>query len=88
MGVHGVRVVSASLFNCSSLKSSKNRGKYPKAFFSEKKRVFSAKWVRILPESLQIGCAHLGGPYFHNSWFAFKKGQPLVTLIVTFDCVV
>ena len=36
----------------------------------------STKWVRAP-----------GGPYFHNSWFAFKKGQPLVTLIVTFDCV-
>ena len=87
MGVHGVRVVSASLFNCASLRSSKNRGNYPKAFFSKKKR-----------SSLQNGCAYSlslyiiqvrapGGPYFHISWFAFKKGQPLVTLIVTFDCV-
>ena len=47
MGVHGVRVVSASLFNCASLRSSKNRGNYPKAFFSKKNR-----------SSLQNGCAY------------------------------
>ena len=66
MGVHGVGIVSASLFNCALLRSSKNRGNYQKAFFSKKNGLLckmgahtplvSTKWVRAP-----------GGPYFHNS---------------------
>ena len=92
MGVHDVRVVCALLFNGVSQKVMKKSWESSKSILFEKETV-STKWVRIPPESLQNGCAHPHGPFFHLNFIIFflvrlKKGQPFVTLmIVTFDYV-